>query len=97
MLLVAISSRVSKSLVILAPAQHVCGRRPIVAAGLAIDALAGIAAVIDALVAAEPPERGVRQLCPSLARPLNPGRPVKRPTLRCPAPVRVFRIGATDS
>ena len=61
-----------------------------------IDALALVAAMVDAFGAAVPLEHLVRQLGPPLARVLDPFATVKLAGLRCAAAFRVRAIGPLE-
>jgi hypothetical protein len=71
---------------------HVGRRRPIVPAGVAVDALALVAAMVDAFLAPSRAEHLVRQFSPSLACTFHPFASVKRSALRRAAPFRMRGI-----
>ncbi len=71
---------------------HVGRRRSIVAAGIAVDSLALVAAMVDAFLAPTRAEHLVRQFGPSLACMFHPFASVKRSALRRAAPIRMGGI-----
>lgn len=65
------------------------GSRTKMLAGLPVDALSLVAAVIDSLLAATALQRGVREVGPPFPRVLHPLATVKRAALGCAAALRV--------
>jgi hypothetical protein len=79
-----------------AAAEHVRRRRSVVLTRLPLDALACVAAMIDALFQAGAFQRSVRVLSPLLSRTLYPLATVERSALRRTATFRVFTVGAPE-
>jgi hypothetical protein len=96
-LAVDVGNGLFETVVLTSSGGHVGRRRPIVAAGIAVDSLALVAAMVDAFPAPTRAEHLVRQFGPSLACTLYPLLSVKRSALRRAAPIRDGRNSPVET
>jgi hypothetical protein len=85
-----------QAVVALTASGHVRRTRPKVLAGLPLDSLAFVTAVVDMVVAAEPLERGIREVGPPFARVLHPLPAVKRAALGSTAALGMRGVRTTE-
>ena len=89
---VDIGNGLFETVVLTSSGGHVGRRRSIVAAGIAVDSLALVAAMVDAFLAPTRAEHLVRQFGPSLACTFHPFTSVKCSALRRAAAIRMRGI-----